>query len=205
VTERTIAIGDIHGCSAALTALVQAIDPRPDDTLVFLGDYINRGPDSWGVLNQVIALAERCRVVPLLGNHEELLLSAVRLALESGCLATTEEAVPAHHITFLEGCRSFHETETHLFVHAGYLPQLPLAEQSKHHLRWQHLDEATWKPHCSGKVAIVGHTPQRNGEILDLGFLKCIDTYCHGGGWLTALEVNTGQVWQATRAGELRH
>ena len=73
---RIIAIGDVHGCSAALAALVQAIAPTPLDTLVFLGDYIDRGPDSRGVLEQVIALAERCIVVPLLGNHEEMLLAA---------------------------------------------------------------------------------------------------------------------------------
>ena len=43
----------------------------------------------------------------------------------------------------------------------------------------------------------MGHTPQKSGEVLDLGYLKCIDTFCHGGGWLTALEVRTGKVWQA--------
>jgi serine/threonine protein phosphatase 1 len=58
--------------------------------------------------------------------------------------------------------------------------------------------------HCSGKTAVVGHTPQVTGEILDLGYLVCIDTYCVGGGWLTALDVDSGQVWQANRAGELR-
>ena len=58
MTERIIAIGDVHGCSAALAALVRAIDPTTIDTLVFLGDYIDRGPDSRGVLEQVIALAE---------------------------------------------------------------------------------------------------------------------------------------------------
>jgi serine/threonine protein phosphatase 1 len=74
---RVIAIGDIHGCSAALAALVRAIEPTEPDTIVFLGDYIDRGPDSRGVLGQVIALTGRCTVVPLLGNHEEMLLAAL--------------------------------------------------------------------------------------------------------------------------------
>ena len=74
---RTIAIGDIHGCSLALAALLDAIDPNPDDLLVTLGDYIDRGPDSRGVLDQVIALAWRCTLVPLVGNHEEMLLAAL--------------------------------------------------------------------------------------------------------------------------------
>ena len=51
---------------------------------------------------------------------------------------------------------------------------------------------------------IAGHTSQRSGEILDLGHIKCIDTRCYGGGWLTALEVHTGQVWQADREGRYR-
>ena len=59
-------------------------------------------------------------------------------------------------------------------------------------------------PHCSGKVAVVGHTPQWSGEVLDLGFLVDIDTNCVRGGWLTALEVATGHVWQADRGGKLR-
>src|SRR4051794_17347253 len=75
---RTIAIGDIHGCSAALDALLDAIAPGPQDTLVTLGDHIDRGPDSRGVIDRLLALAYGCRLVPLLGNHEELLLAALR-------------------------------------------------------------------------------------------------------------------------------
>ena len=63
---RIIAIGDIHGCSTALATLIDAIEPTPLDTLVFLGDCIDRGPDSRGVIQQVIDLGERCQVVPLL-------------------------------------------------------------------------------------------------------------------------------------------
>ena len=74
MTPRTIAIGDIHGCSAALDALLDAIRPRPEDTIVTLGDYIDRGPDSRGVLDRLIDLGRRCRLVPLLGNHDQMLL-----------------------------------------------------------------------------------------------------------------------------------
>jgi serine/threonine protein phosphatase 1 len=51
---------------------------------------------------------------------------------------------------------------------------------------------------------VVGHTSQESGEVLDLGFVKCIDTGCWAGGWLTALDVDTGQVWQADNEGRLR-
>ena len=154
MSGRIIAIGDIHGCSKALAALVEAIGPGPDDTLVPLGDYIDRGPDSRGVLDQLISLGERCLVVPLMGNHY-------------------------------------------------YEPDRLLYEQSWGGLRWASLPPRS-EPHRSGKVALVGHTAQKSGEVLDLGYLKCIDTFCHGGGWLTALEVETGRVWQADREGRLR-
>ena len=193
---RTIAIGDIHGCSLALAALIDAIVPGPDDTVVTLGDYVNRGPDSPGVLDQLIALGQRCRLVPLLGNHEEMLLAALRFSLAEDCIAATEEAIPDRHLGFLRGCQDYYETDTHLFVHANYVANLPLDRQPKHSLRWEFLDEGLAMPHCSGKVAVLGHTEQRNGEVLDLGFLLCLDTYCYGGGWLTALEVTNGRVWQ---------
>lgn len=222
----TIAIGDIHGCSQALAALIDAIQPTVLDTLVFVGDYIDRGPDSKGVLEQVIDLGLRCTVVPLLGNHEEMLLGAVEggrsdllfwlkfggmEALQSCSYgggpdlqpADVRRIIPRGHLDFIRKCRDYYETVSHIFVHAYYDPKLPLHAQKWSGLRWTSLPPNP-EPHCSGKVAILGHTPQKSGQILDLGFLKCIDTYCHGGGWLTALEVESGKVWQANQAGELR-
>jgi serine/threonine protein phosphatase 1 len=204
MAARTIAIGDIHGCSLALSALIEAIRPGAEDVLVTLGDYINRGKDSPGVLDQLIGLSQRCELVPLIGNHEEMLLSALRFSLEAGCIADEKESVPAHHLAFLKNCRNFYETESHIFVHAYYLPHLPLEQQPNRYLRWEFLDKQFAQPHSSGKTAIVGHTAQESGEILDLGFIKCIDTNCCAGGWLTALEPTTGQVWQANERGQLR-
>jgi serine/threonine protein phosphatase 1 len=224
MAERTIAIGDIHGCSKALAALVEAIDPGPDDTLVPLGDFIDRGPDSRGVFDQLIGLESRCRLVPLVGNHEEMLIAATRdyealrgwlscggvEALRSygwapgGPRRGLENWIPEGHWEFLARCHTYYENATHLFVHAGYLPELPMDEQPGEVLRRRATDAATARPHVSGKVAVVGHTPQWSGEVLDLGFLLDIDTNGHRGGWLTALEVETGWVWQADREGRLR-
>jgi serine/threonine protein phosphatase 1 len=216
VSGRIIAIGDIHGCSKALAALLDAIQPTPGDTLIPLGDFVDRGPDSRGVLEQLIRLQDRCTLVPLKGNHEEMFLAAregvdVRYWLGLGgreMLASYgpfKEAkdVPWEHVAFIRQCRDYHETANHIFVHGYYDPDRPLHEQPWDSLRWRSLPLQA-APHCSGKVAVVGHTPQPSGEVLDLGFLKCIDTFCHGGGWLTALDVNTGRVWQANAAGELR-
>src|SRR4051794_40341473 len=75
--DRLFAIGDIHGCSIALKTLLDAIDPRPDDAIVTLGDYVDWGPDSRSVIQQLIDLSGRCHLVPLFGNHEEMLLQAL--------------------------------------------------------------------------------------------------------------------------------
>ncbi len=218
VSDRLIAIGDIHGCSRALATLVAAIAPTPEDLIVVLGDYIDRGPDSRGVIELLIDLGRRCRLATLLGNHEELLLEvrAGRLPLHwTTCIggdATLKSygagrdfgRIPPEHVRFMEASLDYVETATHIFLHANYDPDLPIQEQPFSTMRWQSLRETIPGPHRSGKTVIVGHTAQKDGEILDLGHLKCIDTYCYGGGWLTALDVVTSEVWQASRDGELR-
>ena len=70
--------------------------------------------------------------------------------------------------------------------------------------RWQLLDPDRAEPHLSGKTLIVGHTEQTDGEVLDLGFIRCIDTACWRYGWLTAMDVHSGEIWQAQRFGVLR-
>ncbi len=223
--SRTIAIGDVHGCSQALDALIQVIDPEPDDVIVALGDYVNRGPDSRGVIEKLIALEQRCNLIALLGNHDQMLLDACArrpqvfaIWLRMGGNATLSSygsrpgsisaadlaRIPAEHLAFLERCRSYHETETHIYVHAKYNPDLPMDRQPDWLLRWETLRDGVPSPHVSGKPVIAGHSSQKTGEILDLGHLICIDTYCYGGGWLTALEVHSRQVWQANQQGRLR-
>lgn len=216
MTARTIAIGDIHGCARALDVLLAALDPQPADTLITLGDYVDRGPNSRAVLDQLVALIDRCVLIPLRGNHEILLLdslidaAAFKFWLECGGVATLDsyggdlKNIPPEHLVFLQGLRPFYETETHMYLHANYDADLPLAETPDMLLYWEHVCTRMPRPHRSGKTAIVGHTPQASGNILDLGFLKCIDTYCFGGGWLTALDVGSGKIWQTNEDSELR-
>ena len=71
-------------------------------------------------------------------------------------------------------------------------------------LRWHSLNDLVPTPHLNGKVAVVGHTASKNGEIKNLGHLICVDTYCYGGGWLTAIELHSGQIWQVSKDGEFR-
>jgi serine/threonine protein phosphatase 1 len=207
-----------HGCSAALDALLDTIRPRSEDTIVTLGDYINRGPDSRGVLDRLIKLSNQCRLIPLLGNHDQMLLDVrsgkhpVYWLLDIGGTTTLDsygrgrglDLIPDDHYEFLRGCLDYHETDTHIFVHANYFPDIPMSEQHVGMLRWESLRDMTPGPHDSGKTIIAGHTSQKSGEILDLGHLLCIDTYCYGGGWLTARDVKTGELWQANRDGHMR-
>ncbi len=207
--SRTIAIGDIHGCSLALDALLEAIHPEPDDLLVTLGDYIDRGPHSRGVLEKLIALGKRCQLLPLLGNHEEMLLGAHadawswKLWIACGGDATLASygnqavlsAIPSAHWSFLESCRQQVETQTHVFVHGKEWFRMPGDPEDGRPL---------W-PRFTGKIGIVGHAAQVNGEILEDGPITNIDTFCYGGGWLTGLEVTSGKIWQPNIRGQLRH
>ena len=215
---RTIAIGDIHGCFIALTALIDAIDLQPDDTLVTLGDYIDKGLDSKGVFDILLELETRCRLISLIGNHDAVMLGAIdyQLSIEAwkafGGTATLQsygdselmKDIPATHAKFLRRCRLWYETPTHFFVHAAYDPELPLDQQDEAMLLWQGIRDEIPGPHCSGKTAIVGHTSQKNGEIFDAGHLVCIDTNCWNGGWLTAMDVESRTVWQVDEGGRLR-
>lgn len=195
--ERLFAVGDVHGCSTALKTLIEVIDPQPDDTIVTLGDYVDWGPDSRSVIRQLIELSGRCRLIPLLGNHEEMLLqslesdSALRAWLDFGGEQTllsypydgTNIIEPAH-VEFIRGCRDFFETDGFIFTHANVDTNLPMDRQPSLRLRWEPVEPDRQRPHVSGKTVVVGHTPQTGGEVLDLGFLLCTDTYCSRGAGL---------------------
>jgi serine/threonine protein phosphatase 1 len=216
--SRLIAIGDIHGCLAALSSLLESVQPQPDDTLVFLGDYVDRGSDSRGVMERMLQLSASCRLVTLLGNHDELFMKVCAGAqdllanwLMFGGDATLRsygdvlpEQVPQEHLRFFRNCPLYYETEQYIFVHGSYHPELPMAQQSPRLMIWGKIRPEPPGPHRSGKTVIVGHTAQRSGDILDLGYLKCIDTCCYDKGWLTAYAPDTGQTWQANKQGQLR-
>jgi serine/threonine protein phosphatase 1 len=219
---RTLAIGDVHGCSTALDSLLAAIGPRPEEPLIFLGDYVDRGPDSRGVLDRVIALHTDGKAIALRGNHDVMMVQAgdgidVGMWLACGGERTLEsygvlalgkyfprELIPESHWGFLQaGLVDWHETEEHIFVHAGVYPDLPLDEQPDYMLHWEKLVEPV--AHCSGKVIVCGHTKQRSGMPLDLGTIICIDTGVYEpNGWLTGLDVLSGRYWQANEKGETR-
>ena len=178
---RTLAIGDVHGCAAALLNLLKFVDPGPKDTIVTLGDYIDRGPDSKGVLDLMIRMNLSDRLVPLRGNHEMMMLMGResrderRMWLSCGGAEALEsygkpgrsgqlEDIPEHHWHFVRKvCSDYAETETHIFVHANLQPNTPLTEMSQTWLHWEFLTPSKHYPHFSGKTMICGHSEQRSG------------------------------------------
>jgi serine/threonine protein phosphatase 1 len=215
---RLIAIGDVHGCVHALDALLDAIAPASSDQLVFLGDLIDQGADTCEVLDRLIELQQRCSVVLIQGNHEEMLYAAREseealrywencggvAMLNSYRFGASLQDISEEHWRLLDECCPYYETDGYIFTHANYLPDLPMSLQPDYELRWALFDPDEKQPHFSGKPVLVGHTEQVQGEVLDLDFAMCIDTACWRYGWLTAVEVSTKQTWQASRWGVLR-
>lgn len=218
---RHLAIGDIHGCIQSLTTLVEFVAPGADDTIVTLGDYVDRGPDSAAVVEFIINLGNSHKLVPLRGNHEIMmldsrekqswlhawltyggdatLLSYARTEGEAGSF----DDVPESHIDFLENrLLPFHECETHFFVHANADPNTALEHQSDANLYWRKYADP--QRHCSGKIMVCGHTPQFTGKPLRNEHAICIDTAACHEGWLSCLDIESGTIWQANESGMTR-
>jgi serine/threonine protein phosphatase 1 len=216
---RTLALGDVHGCFTAVTALMEAVALKPDDCLIGLGDYIDRGPDSCAVVEWMIQREATGRLIALRGNHEAMLLAAredsQHLTEWLACGGRESLAsysflpdggdltdIPDLHWRFFERTRLWWETQTHFFVHANVYPDMPLEEQPDYMLLWEKFDDPP--PHESGKTMICGHTPQRSGQPRSVGHAVCLDTWVYRTGWLTCLDIGSGRYWQANQRGETR-
>lgn len=211
---RVLAVGDIHGCFHALTALAQAVPFTDYAVLVTLGDHVDRGPNSREVIDWLLDWGRSHQVVCLRGNHEIIMMDALkdrfalRPWLEVGGMATMEsyqggKAIPPEHRAFLENTLPWWETDTHIFVHASVNPALPMEKQTDPDLYWKRVDFSA-PPHLSGKTVVCGHSAHKDGVPKSNGHLTCIDTWAYGGGWLTALDISAGVYWQARESGEIR-
>lgn len=214
MSGRHFAIGDIHGANTALDTLLDALPYTPEDTIVILGDIIDRGPGAKQVIERLLQLADETHLVYIMGNHEEMALQAI----QSGRLGSfwmrcggTEmlasyggqiSDIPQAHIDFLASGRDYYETPTEVYVHANLDRNEALNEQPSHSLRWEHL--TGWEVALDdGRRVICGHTSQKDGRPMMGDGWVCIDTCAHGGGKLTALDVDRDLVWQADETGNL--
>lgn len=201
---KIFAIGDIHGCFDKLEALMGILDINfGKDTLLFVGDYIDRGPRSKEVVDYMIDLGrQHDRVVFLKGNHEFLLERYLKgtethMFLANGGDTTLEsylkgdggrkdQILPPDHLAFFDSLGYYYETDDYIFVHAGLKPRVVLEKQKKLDLLWIR-DEFIYSDFNFGKRVIFGHTPFREPLILEnkIG----IDTGAVYGNKLTCVEL----------------
>ncbi len=207
-SQKIFAIGDIHGCAQELSELINKLPLEQNSKIIFLGDYIDRGPNSKDVIDQILNLKKKYEVVTLMGNHEAMLLAFLQdpsssmagffiLNGGSATLASyihqdNQYVIPEDHLDFFNSLAIYHETNNYLFVHAG-VPNIPLSQininEHKHDLLWireSFLNSSfRWD-----KMIVHGHTPQKSPEKTN--YRINLDTGCVFNGALTALELPSG-------------
>jgi len=204
----TFAISDIHGRLQELELLLGYIECSSTDTVIFLGDYIDRGPDSNKVIERLIEIESAMPNTSFLkGNHEEMAISSKtdsdvrKLWMKYGGDKTLEsypDGIPREHWSFMYRLEKFVETDDSIFVHAGLDENLAMEEQDNEVLIWKRLNSPLH--HYSNKKIYCGHSKQRSGLPALFGSARCID--CSG--WLTAIDVDTDRVYQINNVGNRR-
>ena len=177
-------IGDIHGCATELRLLLNELPLVSNSKVIFLGDYIDRGPDSRSVIETIIELEKKVTVIPLVGNHEQMFLSFLEdpnteeggMFIYNGGSATLESyrtgsedfLVPEEHLNFFKDLKVAHQESDYFFVHAG-VPEKALDKIDFN----QDLNTLLWvrEPFLSsqydwGATIVHGHTPVEKVETL---------------------------------------
>ncbi len=215
-------IGDIHGCADELRYLIDGLPVRPDDEIIFLGDYIDRGPDSCGVVSFLIKLKDQLtenRLVFLKGNHEDMLLSYLKLSGQHGKMfllnggnATVESygvsaeisssdrlsaAIPPDHLAFYQALVNWYVTEPYFCVHAGVNPLKTLPEQTDEELLWIRHPFLS-SSHVLPYTILFGHTPQHS-VLYDLPYKIGLDTGLVYGNMLTCFDTDEKVLYQIGR------
>jgi serine/threonine protein phosphatase 1 len=208
--RRVYAIGDIHGCLDRLVALHQRIAadlaarPVERPLVLHVGDYVDRGPDSAGVVRHLLEGFPGAEMVNLMGNHEHMMLDGLDLAdpdafdhwMQNGGRASLRswnvpndaarhrlrDLIPAEHLRFLRRLAPHHREGGYLFVHAGIRPGVPIEDQSPLDLMWIREPFLSW-PGDHGAVVVHGHTPME-GPVVKSNRIG-IDTGAVLGGSLT--------------------
>lgn len=181
ISRRRFAIGDIHGCSRTLRKMVeQVLLLKPEDTLYLLGDYIDRGPDSIGVLDYLMHLrASGFDIQALMGNHEEMLINAlddpsaaITWYVNGGWRTIQEfkvdspEDIPQPYLDFITGLPRILITEDYVLVHAGldFSTRHPLRDTSGQFMLWTR-DNRVDSVKLDGRTLITGHTVTSLSDI----------------------------------------
>ncbi len=175
--RRRFAISDIHGCSQTFKALVKKIDLKKKDELYLLGDYINRGPDSSGVLDFIIYLQEKnYRIFPLMGNHEYQLLNAaskedpdiffhhISFINNSSDLLNKKRKLKRKYKNFFQKLPFYYELDYFLLAHAGFNFKKKSVFKDKDAMIY--IRKFTYDAQkAGGKTIIHGHKPTNLKQI----------------------------------------
>lgn len=210
---REIVISDIHGCAMTFRALVEKqVQLTRSDHLYLLGDYIDRGPDSKGVIDYILRLRkEGFQVSCLRGNHEDLMLQAGGgaqqlelwlynggdVCLESYNLMVDASGIPEAHWKFVQNLELYHQTPDHFLVHAGLNFEVLNPLKDHQSMMWirDWYDEVDWD-WLENRLVVHGHTPQQRIQIekslehLEEFPIINIDAGCFCYGWLCALDIS---------------
>lgn len=209
----TLVIGDIHGLSGKLKELVRRINPQSGDEFVFLGDYIDRGDDSFGVIEYLVELEQQFKCTFLKGNHEEMFfdylsgLSEYDFIANGGNKTLTSyklngypleqdnpmmRFLPKKHKILFQEMKYLHETTDYIFVHAGIDTEYVNGKylyskiQNRDTVAWDRkFHDSVRHVYAGPKTVVYGHTPQDKVRFND--FAICIDTGAVFGGRLTCL------------------
>jgi len=220
MSKRKIVIGDVHGHYQALVQLLEVVGLSSDDQVYFLGDLVDRGPDSASVVQLVIENDYAC----IKGNHEQLLLESLLFGdlysqtfqgwLKSGghnTLLSYNGKIPQDHLDWLETLPIYLDLGDVFLVHAGLDPTLALEQQTQKQCCWiRESFHRMSQPYFKDKLIIVGHTMTFNfpnviaGEVIKgVGWLD-IDTgaYHPKSGWLSALDISNEVLYQVHISGK---
>lgn len=192
------AIGDIHGMIDKLQNVLSKIPLKKHDILIFLGDYIDRGPNSREVLDECFDLSKKYKTIFLKGNHEDLFIKcphdndAFECWIYNGGQATIDSyksndgMIPIRHIEFFKSLLPFYQTKHYYFCHAGINPNISLVNQSEEDLLWIR-NEFLYSEKKFEKIIIHGHSVSKDpvikenrigidtGSFLPNGKITCLD------------------------------
>ena len=227
-SKRLFGIGDIHGCLDELVILVDYLKTEeglsPDDQVIFIGDYIDRGPDSKGVIDYLISFKKEFpETIFLKGNHEDMLLGFLGIGgcmgevyiLNGGdtCLQSygidsskmpeeVTEEMPKSHVDFFASLERYVVLPSYVFVHAGLNPLRDILSQVDEEIVWIRND-FIHNVHTFEKTVVFGHTPYHE-VFFDFPYKIGIDTGLVYGNKLTCVEFRSNTVYQVIAgAGEL--
>jgi len=219
--ENTFVISDIHGCANEFEELIKLLPLNQNSRLIFMGDYIDRGPDSAKVVSKIIHLSEIYECICLKGNHEQMFLDFLlnrdseeaSLFILNGGTATLASYsnenkgyyIPPEHLEFYKNLKLYHIEDKHIFVHAG-LPDIPIEDFENYDTKSDFLwlrktffrSKFNWK-----KRVIHGHTPV--SECLFTKKRINIDTGCVYGNKLTALHLPSLKTYQVDKMSPPEH